>query len=155
MLNLLKQLESLELAGDETRLESAVETICRRERSRGLVVLVSDFLDRSGFQAAVDRLRYHQFEIYLLQVFAPEEASPDLRGDIEMFDVETQQVRNVTVRAQDLKRYRERFQQFLESLQAYARQHGVGYIGTSTQVTVEDLMLRMMRRAGWLLGPSS
>ena len=56
----------------------------------GLTIVVSDFLDPRGFQAGIDPLRYHRHEPHLVHLFDEAEADPQLRGELELFDVETE-----------------------------------------------------------------
>jgi uncharacterized protein (DUF58 family) len=152
ILRLLRFLEGLQCSGQQTCLDAAAADLTQRDRTGGLAVLISDFFDPRGFQRALDRLRHHQFEVYLVHVYDPCEAEPAFRGDRELVDIETGQRRLVTIRQRDVRRYREAFQQFLDSLQAYARHHGMGYLRVTTQVPYDELMLKMMRQAGWLAG---
>lgn len=153
ILPLLRFLQQLETQGTDTNLDFVTQRMTQIGGVGGLAIIVSDFYDRRGFQRALDRLRYHQFEVYLVHVFDPREADPKLRGDVELVDVETGELRVVTVRPRDVQRYQQAFQAFCDELQAYARHHGLGYIGTSTDVSYEELILMMMRRAGWLGRP--
>jgi uncharacterized protein (DUF58 family) len=152
VLRLLRFLEGLSCTGEQTSLDAAAAELTQRDRTGGLAVLISDFFDPQGFRRALDRLRYQQFEVYLVQLFDPDEADPPLLGDLELVDAETGARRRVTVRQRDVQRYHQTFQRFLDSLQAYARHHGLGYLRTSTQVPYDELMLKVMRQAGWLSG---
>jgi uncharacterized protein (DUF58 family) len=150
ILRLLRFLEQLDGAGGPTSLDAATADLAQRDRTGGLAVLVSDFFDPQGFERALDRLRHQQFEVYLVQVYDPIDADPGYRGDLELVDVETGERRTVTVRPRDAAHYRTAFQQFLDSLRAYARHHGLGYICTSTQLPYDELILKSMRQADWL-----
>jgi uncharacterized protein (DUF58 family) len=150
ILRLLRFLENLQCATGPTSLDAATADLAQRDRTGGVAVVVSDFFDPQGFERALDRLRHQQFEVYLVQVFDPSDADPAYRGDLELLDVETGLRRTLTVRPSDLQKYRARFQHFLDSLRAYARHHGLGYICTSTQLPYDELILKSMRQAGWL-----
>jgi uncharacterized protein (DUF58 family) len=152
LLSLMRFLEELQTVGVDTQLDVAARTIAQRQGTRGVAIVISDFFDPHGFQPALDRLRHHQYEVFLLQVFDPTEADPPMLGDWELVDIETGQPRKVTIRPRDRQRYRDAFAKYLASLQRYARQHGLAYLGTDTHVPYDELMLRMMRQADWMRG---
>jgi uncharacterized protein (DUF58 family) len=150
ILRLMRFLEQLEPAKGSTSLDAAAADLALRDRTGGVAVLISDFLDPQGFERALDRLRHQQFEVYLVQVYDPVDADPTFRGDLELVDAETGLRRTLTVRPRDAERYRARFQQFLDALRSYARHHGLGHLCTSTQFPYDELILQSMRQAGWL-----
>jgi uncharacterized protein (DUF58 family) len=150
ILRLLRFLEQLEYVPGPTNLDAAAADLVQRDRTGGVAVLVSDFFDPAGFERALDRLRYQQFEVYLVQVYDPLDADPAYRGDLELIDAETGERRTLTVRPRDVERYRARFQQFLDSLRVYAQNHGLGYLRASTLIPYDQLVLQSMRQAGWL-----
>ena len=68
--------------------------------ARGPVVVLSDLYDPRGFEPGLELLRYHGYEPRLVQIQALQEMEPGLAGDVELFDVETQAVRRVTITEQ-------------------------------------------------------
>jgi len=152
ILRLLRFLEEQQPSGADTRLERAASVLTRGGARGGLVIVLSDFLDPLGFERALDRLRYHQYEIFLVHLIDPWDAEPQWAGDLELVDAETGERRLVTVREADLQRYRATFDAFIESLAQYARQYGLSYLRTSTETPYDELILKIMRRAGWLAG---
>ena len=152
VLSLLRFLESLQTVGEATDLRSSVNEFLHAGTSRGhrtgLVVLVSDFYDPAGFQTAVDTLRYRHFEPNLIQIHDSLEASPRLLGDLQLLDIETGLARDVTISESVLRRYKQKFGEFLESLRKYCIENGFGCTISPTAVPFDELILRMMREAG-------
>ena len=130
-----------------TNLEKAVHDFTRRRQRPGLAVILSDMFDRNGFQAALDTLRYRNYDIRVVQIHDLHESEPLIRGDVRMVDCETNLSRNVTISEATLKRYREKFDAFLESLQRYCAGHGFGCTISRTNTPFDELVLRMMREA--------
>src|SRR5580765_2008963 len=89
----------------------------RRRRRRGLAIVVSDFYDAAGHRAALDLLRHHRLEVVAIQVSAPQELAPDLRGDVELCDVEIGETRELTISPAVLSAYRQRHQTLLRDLE--------------------------------------
>ena len=149
ILALLKFLEGVEPRGVDTDLERVVTGFLHRAQRPGLVVVVSDLYDPKGFERGFDLLRHRKYEPHVIQVFDRYEKEPEgMLGDVEMWDVESGSARKVTVTEKNLRTYRQLFNEFQEKVQAYCNRYGLGCTRTSTEVTFDDLILRMMRAAG-------
>jgi uncharacterized protein (DUF58 family) len=148
VLSLLRFLESLQTVGEATDLRSSVNEFLHGKHRTGLAVLVSDFFDPAGFQAAVDTLRYRQFEPNLIQIHDMIETSPRLLGDLQLVDIETGHARDVTISESVLRRYKQKVSEFLESTRRYCVENGFNCTISPTAVPFDELILRMMREAG-------
>ena len=109
------------------RWREAMHDFLRRHRGRrrGLVILISDFYDPAGYREALDLLRYNHFETVVIQISAPEEIRPSLRGDVTIRDVETGEERELTVSPGLLDEYRRRHAALLRGLEGYCRERGI------------------------------
>ena len=56
---------------------------------RGLVIIISDFLDDEGCERALQYLADFGHELMLLQVWADEDRTPPWTGELELRDAET------------------------------------------------------------------
>jgi hypothetical protein len=83
-----------------------------------------------------------------VHLFDESEANPQLRGELELIDIESEVGRAVTISQRSLRQYRRLFADFLESVRGYARQQGLACVQTSTDVPFDELILRMMRVSG-------
>ena len=117
---LLQFLDSLTTQGRQTDLARSVESFVRRRQRPGPVVIVSDMYDIHGFQRGLEMLRYRGYEPRLVQVQDPREIDPQFVGDVEIFDVETGAVRQVTVTQRMVARYRQLVGKFQDSLCTYS-----------------------------------
>jgi uncharacterized protein (DUF58 family) len=150
ILSLLKFLEGLKPHGTATNLARVAKSFVHRGQRRGLALVLSDLFDPDGFQRGLDLLRHHRYEPHVIQVYDRGDAEPQLKGDLELFDVETETLRKVTVTERNLRQYRRIFAEFLESVTRYCNTYGIGNTRTSTDVPFDELLLRMMRTAGAL-----
>jgi uncharacterized protein (DUF58 family) len=146
ILSLLKFLEGLEPTGTETDLARVMSGFVHRQQRRGLVILVSDFFDPKGYSEPLDLLRHRRYEPLVVQLFDPREANPALLGDLELEDVETGSIDQVTITERALSRYRKLFAEHNDGLAGYCRGHSLSCAQTTTNTTFDDLVLRMMRR---------
>jgi hypothetical protein len=69
-------------------------------------------------------------------------------GDLELFDIETESARKVTVTERNLRQYRKLFGEFQERVKAYCSKYGLGCTRTTTDIPFDELILKMMRVAG-------
>ncbi|REJ91136.1 MAG: DUF58 domain-containing protein [Planctomycetota bacterium] len=150
ILTLLQFLEQLEPIGSDTNLRDMVLAFVHRQQRRGLAIVVSDLFDPSGYQNGLDRLRHHKYEPHVVHIYDESEAEPNMLGDVELVDIETEQANKITVTEKHLKTYRRVFGEFLDGARDYCRAYGVGYTRTTADVPFDELVLGMMRRAGTL-----
>jgi len=150
ILPLLDFLENLEPQWSDTDLAQSVGEFVRRKQRMGLAVVVSDLFAPRGYQPGIDLLRHRRYEPHLIQLHDPSEAEPDFLGDIELYDVENNSSRKVTVTENNLRMYRRLFAEHQQGVSRYCRDYGLGCTQASTKIGFEDLVLRMMRVAGAL-----
>jgi uncharacterized protein (DUF58 family) len=148
ILTLLAFLEALRPVGSDTHLARTVANFIHRGHRAGLAIVVSDLFDRHGYERGLDLLRHRGYDPNIIQVFDVRDQSPDVRGDLDLIDHETNRVRKVTVNQAKLRRYRQRFDEFTEGVRDYGRAKGLSCTQTTTQVPFEELILQMMRMAG-------
>ena len=148
ILSLLRFLEKLEPQGTDTNLGRITNSFVLRPQRRGLAVVVSDLFDPSGYEKGLDLLRHRTYEPHLIQIHDPAEAKPNLLGEIELVDIETDSLRKVTITERALREYRRVFHDFQTGVAAYGKKYGLGCTQTTNDVNFEDLVLRMMRTAG-------
>lgn len=148
ILALMKFLERLEVAGTDTHLTRAVQGVLHRSRKSGMAVVVSDLFDKGGFRPALDQLRYRNFDMHVLQLHHPKEADPELLGDVELQDIETENLRKVTVTEKALKTYKKLFREHQQSVRDYCFNYGYGCTQAPSTISFDELILTMMRTAG-------
>jgi uncharacterized protein (DUF58 family) len=122
----------------------------RRGRRRGLVALVSDFYDPAGTRAALELIRRSRLEAIAVQISAPDELAPQLRGDLQLCDVETGEVCDVTVSPRVLAEYAQRHATLLRDLGGYCRERAIPCFTLSSNQPFDAVVLRMFRTGGLL-----
>ncbi len=148
VLSLLEFLEQQTASGEATNLSDLVTAFVHRTQRPGLAIVVSDFFDPQGYQSAIDKLRHHQFEPRLVQVHDATEADPQLLGDVELLDVESNELRKLTVTERNLAQYRQAFADFLASIRTYCGRYGLHETIARTDEPFDELILGMMRLHG-------
>jgi uncharacterized protein (DUF58 family) len=115
---------------------------------KGVVVVVSDFMDKGGYEEALRYLVARQLDVYALQILSQEEIQPDLTGDVKLVDIEDDDVAEVTASGPLLRRYRENLAAFRAALHAFCTRRGIAYLFSSTQVPFDRLVLTYLRQRG-------
>ncbi len=145
ILPLMRFLESLQTTGEDTNLGRAVQGLLHRGSRAGLAVMISDLFDEHGFQIGLDQLRYRRFDAHVLQLHDPVEADPNLLGDVELEDIESDSILQVTVTEKNLRDYKQRFQQHQLAVRDYCTNYGLGCTQSPSVVPFDELVMSMMR----------
>ncbi len=129
----------------KTSLLTSARTFTQRLKRSGLVFVLSDFLDPTGYEEALSLLRHHQFEVHLVQVLDPSEIDPNLLGDLRLTECESGEVCEITISEALVGDYRRTFAAWLDGLEQFCLQRSIGYARATTEVPFEDLVLRVLR----------
>ena len=79
---MLEYLDGIE-AGETTSLAEGVKNFCLRNAGKGIVVLISDLMDKNGYEAALRYLVSQRVDVYVIHVLSQEELDPDVKGDLQ------------------------------------------------------------------------
>ena len=143
-------LQKLEPAGPSD-LKQALRTFSIKSSGKGIVVLLSDFMDKGGYEEALRYLVARQMDIYVIQILSQEEIEPEIVGDLKLVDVEDDDVAEITVSAPLLKRYKQNLAAYRAGLHEFCTRRGVAYLFTSNQVPFDRLVLTYLRQRGLVM----
>lgn len=151
-LQLLRYLARCPLADASARLEDTVRRWVSTQPRRGMVIWVSDLFgaDLDDALRALDRLRYSRHELAVIQIRDPSEAEAGDPGEYEVEDCETGDLRKVIVDRGMARRYRERFEQYQESILRYCRRHQIQLLQASTETGVLEMLTRSLLAGGFV-----
>src|SRR6266849_9209381 len=76
-------LQKLEPAEPSNPRES-LKTFTMKSTGKGIVVLLSDMMDKAGYEDALRYLVARQFDIYVIQILSLEELEPAVLGDLKL-----------------------------------------------------------------------
>lgn len=146
---LIKFLDDLPPA-DGADFNAAVRAATLRMTGQGVAVVVSDFLDKGGYEDGLRFLTARGLDTYCVQVLADEEVNPSVTGDLKLTDAEDGDEAEVTISAPLLKRYAETLAAFRGGLNSFCTKRGMSYLFTTTNVPFEKLVLGYLRSRGLL-----
>ena len=138
---------SVALPGVSQAVTSLSAVIRRYQRSNvrpGVLFVISDFMDAGDFRIEMKLLAHRGYDLNLIQVLAPEELQPQLRGDLMLVDSESGAAREVTVNERMLGAYRSALDLYTTSLESFCRSAGIGYTMVTADVSFEDLLLKRL-----------
>jgi uncharacterized protein (DUF58 family) len=142
-------LEKLTPTG-HTDLGEALRAFAAQHKRRGLAVLVSDFYDPAGFEQGINVLRFEGFEPYVIHMVDSREAAPALDGDLLVVDCETGDEREVTVTPGVLERLKAAFADYSTRLEHFCTNKRVPYLAADAATPFDEIVLRALRRGGFL-----
>ncbi len=133
-----------------TSLEASAKRFALQARSPGLVIVLSDFLDKAGYAEALKRLLHKRCEIVAIQILDREELEPRMQGDLRLVDCEDGAVAEITVTDRLLRQYRAVARSYCDDLHAFCTRRGITHVLATTQTPFEQLVLRTLKLAGLL-----
>jgi len=107
---------------------------------RGLVIIVSDFLDDRGCERALEYLIDFGHELMLLHIWSEEDRVPPWRGELDLRDAETGAALRLDFDDTARQRYTRAFDEYCQQIQALALRSGGRYAGVSTSQSIENLI---------------
>lgn len=148
--NLWRMLDCLvEIQGGENvPLSQGVKNFCLRNSGKGILVLISDLLDKEGYESAFRFLLTQQLDVYVIHLLSPEELDPDVKGDLRLIDCEDQDATEITVSRRLIDRYKRTLAAFVDSARKFCTKRGISYLMTDTQVPVEKFVSQYLRHRG-------
>ncbi len=144
---LLDFLGKIEPAGPSD-LRQALRSFSIKSSGKGIVVVLSDFMDKNGYEEALRYLIARQMDIYVIQILSQEEIEPDITGDLKLVDVEDEDTAEITVSSVLLKRYKENLEAYRGGLYDFCTRRGVSCLFTNNQVPFDRLVLTYLRQRG-------
>ncbi|MBX7257426.1 MAG: DUF58 domain-containing protein [Candidatus Hydrogenedentes bacterium] len=142
---LLRFLEGRESKG-QTDLGAALQSFAGSTHKRGLAIVISDLYDEGGVVGALNALRFHKFDPYVIHVVSPQETDPALLGDLRLLDSESDRFRDVTLTEALLRKYQSVFADHCASIERFCRSKEIGYVRCRTDIPFQEAVMHMLRR---------
>lgn len=133
---------------EKTSLAEGVRNFGLRHSGRGVVVLISDLLDKQGYAEALRYLTARRMDVYVVHMLSREELQPDVTGDLRLIDCEDQEAVEITVGEPLLAAYHRTLQEFLAEVREFCGRRGLNYLFVDNGLPVERLIVDLLRRQG-------
>ena len=143
-LRLIQYLADLE-AGSETGLVDSMVSFASAAPGRGMVILISDLLDPSGYSDALRAVAGRRTDVHLIHVLSPEEIDPTVVGDLRLVDCEDGEAVEVSMNHRILEAYRRTVEEFREGVKEACSRFSITPVFTSTGTPFDELVLGYLR----------
>lgn len=144
---MLEYLDSVQ-PGSNVPLADGIKNFAIRNSGKGILVLLTDLLDKQGYEQALRMLLAQHMDVYVIHILSPEELHPDIKGDLRLVDSEDADVAEITVSRPLLDRYQKTLAAFVEGARNYCTRRGMVYMLASTEIPVEDVVTKYLRQRG-------
>ncbi|MHC4323023.1 MAG: DUF58 domain-containing protein [Planctomycetota bacterium] len=112
----------------------------------GVMIVLSDFLFKEGYDSGLRRLIGRQYDLYAIQVLCPQELSPSLSGELKLIDIEDVDSAEITVSAALSKYYKRNLTAYCNELKDFCTSRGAVYVLANSADSAESLVLNYLRR---------
>jgi uncharacterized protein (DUF58 family) len=139
--------------GGSGDFHDAMRTIALSRQGKGVMIILSDFMFKEGYDKGLRYLAGGGFDTFCIQVLSPEEVDPGkhgLAGDLRLIDVEDEDAAEITVSAALLKRYKQNLDAYCGGLREFCVRRGMMHITIDTATDLEKLLLDYLRKRGLL-----
>jgi uncharacterized protein (DUF58 family) len=126
--------------GGPTSYLAVVRDFLGAYSQRGLVIVVSDFLDDNGCERALQYLADFGHELMLLQIWAEEDRTPPWTGELDLRDAETGAALNLDFDDAARAQYTRAFDEYSSGIETMAIRSGGRYAGIATSQSLESVL---------------
>lgn len=142
-------LQDLQPSGRTNYFQIARQFISRYPQ-RGLLIIISDFLDDADCQRPLQFLADFGHELLLLQVWSEEDRDPPWEGQLDLTDAETGSTLEIGFDDAARRSYTSAFDTYSRGVQHIALRNSGRYVSVSTATTIEEAVFGPLARSGGL-----
>jgi uncharacterized protein (DUF58 family) len=138
-------LEKMEASG-ATDLKQAFKEFASRPRQKGLVVVISDFLDPHGAEPGLKILRTLGNDVFAIHIASLRDRDPGAFGEVQFEDVETGERHEIEVTPQRAAAYAAAWNEHTKVLEEFCARYDIGYLRADAERPFEDIVLKAFRQ---------
>lgn len=135
-------------SGHNLSLEQGIRQFAVENSNSGVVILITDLLDKQGYEAALRILVGRRMDVVLVHLLATEELEPEVRGDFRFVDAEDQSTTEITLNDHALRRYQQTLQAFLDDAKHFCHRRGITYLLVRNDLPIEQVVSEYLMRRG-------
>jgi len=142
--------------GGATPFTESCKRIAMTRRGKGIMVIISDFLIKEGYESGLRMLVGHGYELFVLPVLSPQEKKPTIGGDLRLKDVEDADLADLTVTSALLKKYEQTVRAYFTRLRDFCAARSISLmldsdgLPVSSDKPIDTILLDYLRRRGLL-----
>jgi len=140
-------LQDLKPSGQTDYFQMARQFISRYPQ-RGLLIIISDFLDETDCERPLQFLADFGHELILIHLWADEDRTPSWEGQLDLTDAETGSTLEIGFDEAARTNYTAAFDKFAKSIQRIGLRNSGRYVGLSTSNQIEEAIFGPLARSG-------
>jgi len=140
-------LQNLTSSGSTNYFQITRQFISRYPQ-RGLLIIVSDFLDDADCERPLQFLADFGHELMLLHVWSEEDRTPPWEGQLDLTDAETGALLEIGFDEGMLRSYTAAFDAYARAIQRVGLRNSGRYVGLSTTTAIEEAIFGPIARTG-------
>jgi uncharacterized protein (DUF58 family) len=134
--------------GGAPSFTEACKRIAITRRGKGVMLLLSDFLVKEGYDTGLRLLVGKGYDVFAVQVLSPQELEPDIGGDLRLKDCEDGDLAEVTISAPLLKKYKQHLTAYCNRLRDFCARREIMHLLVPSSTPVDVTVLDYLRRRG-------
>jgi uncharacterized protein (DUF58 family) len=140
-------LQQLKPSGVTNFFESARQFITKYPQ-RGLLIIISDFLDDHDCERPLQFLADFGHELVLLHLWDQEDRDPPWEGQLDLTDAENGNMLEIGFDDAARENYTQAFDEFARNIQRIGLRNSGRYVGLSTATAIEEAVFGPIARTG-------
>ncbi len=150
LVSTLQDLSAPQNASDiQTRgIYEAVKQFVSRCKGKGIVVLLTDLMDKNGYESALRMLVARELDVFLVHILSPDEIEPTLKGDLKLIDSEDEDSREISISAALLQRYQATLAAFIAEAKSFCNRRSINYISARSDQSIDYMVQHYLRARG-------
>ena len=135
-------LENVKCRG-KTNIERVVNLFISREKSSGLVFIISDFLD-NNFLETLKIIKSRGWNIFLLNI-KDNSYEIDFQGQFVLEDIETKRTKDIVIDAETIKEYNNIKKKFYNKIENFTNQYQINYLDIDLNNDLMEILLSVLK----------
>ena len=140
-------------AAGTTGFDGACRSLASARLGRGVVIVISDYLLREGYESGLRALAARGWDVFALQILSPEEMDPRKNNqnlDVRLVDLENKSEVEITLTGAVVREHQRRLETFNAALRETCMKLGVRQMTISSAVDYQKFLVETLRKEGLL-----
>jgi hypothetical protein len=138
-------------SGNTGSFEESMKALALARQGRGVMVVVSDFLLKEGYEKGLRYVAGRGYDLWCMQTLSPQEIDPSahgLVGDWRLTDAEDRDEAEVTASPGLVEQYRANLGAWCAGLRDFSIRRSIMHMVVDTSTEIDALLLEYLRQRG-------
>ncbi len=134
--------------GGRSDFQATVRQFLSAGPSRGLMIIISDFLDENDCSPSLQYLADEGQELLLIHLAGPEDCDPQRRGEFDLLDAETGEKIRMNIDQEIAREYVQAYDEHRRAIEYTAMRSGGRYLHLTTALELNDSLYGALMSSG-------